>query len=129
MPLQLSDALGHFKNEINGVIVDFHSFGVKNYSIHYIKDDSLLTQIKVKGLALKSVDLVTELTNDVYVQSLENAIHNQTQNLYLCQHRFKLKENHVTSNLHNFTFSNIVSRKRYLVQNYETLPYGYKFPN
>jgi hypothetical protein len=125
-PLKISHALGDFKHVLDGNILEFFSFSVKNYSILYENNGVKNYVTKVKGLSFHTVH--NELNHDIYKEMMEKAFHEQKQSLYLCQPKNFHKDRNVQKCLQNFTFTNSMSSKR-VFSNECTYPYGYKlFP-
>jgi hypothetical protein len=81
-PLPVYNATGHFKNEIEGEIQNFFSFGIKNYSISYVENDQNLQSItKIKGLFLKNQLLGSEINNDLFSKFFAKIYVDQEQHL------------------------------------------------
>jgi hypothetical protein len=122
-PLKISHALGDFKNVVDGKILEFYSFGIKNYSILYEKGGQLKHITKIKGLSFYTIH--NDLTHEIYKQLIEDAFNQQKTSLYLCQHRKNPKKSSMPRSLQNYTFTNRLSTRRIIV-NTVTFPYGYK---
>jgi hypothetical protein len=127
LPVSLSHCLGDFKSEIDGEIISYYSFGPKNYTITYQdKNDSIQTITKVSGLSLKNAILQNELTPALFKKFLENFESLQTK--CLTQIRTKRKHFEIKSNFEQCTYSNSLSKRRFLKKNSIELilyPFGY----
>ncbi len=131
IPLLVSHCIGHFKNEVDGDIVSFHSLGCKNYSIVYEKSNQFHAITKIRGLSLKSSINQNEINDDLFDYFI-----NQYANSMFCSKKIKqtrlkrLKGNlfQVHPHFEEVTFTNDVSNKRYVdfnTKNFVTYPYGY----
>ena len=54
IPLQISDAVGDFKFEIKGTILNYYSLGPKNYTLTFKNNDKVETISRVCGLSLNN---------------------------------------------------------------------------
>jgi hypothetical protein len=131
LPVQISDAVGHFKSEIDGQITEFYSLGVKSYSITYQSKQQQLNLTKIKGLALNTIAFQKQVSPSTFRLFLENALMNQEKSVYLCQNRITKKycKNEIKGSTVNITFRNRISSKRFFpnnCKNFVTYPYGYK---
>jgi hypothetical protein len=131
IPLSLSHAVGHFKSEIDGEIQSFYSLGPKSYSLSFFKNKEFHTISRVSGLSLGnslSKDVLTDATFDFYI---EQFLKKKRETLKVKQQRIKgnFKKFKVNSVIENVTFSNDLSKRRYICRtnavNYPTFPYGF----
>ena len=131
-PLLISDAVGHFKKEIDGNIISYHSLGSKNYIIVYEENNKLKSITKSKGLSLISKLNETKLNENVFHHYIEQFSKDIIEKKVINQLRFKRqKTDHfqIQPSLEPITFTNDVSKKRYVcltTTNFVTYPYGYK---
>ncbi len=135
IPLPISEAVGHFKSEIDGEIQSFYSLGPKNYSLSFKNGTQFNTISKVSGLSLGtslSKDTLNDLTFDFYIEQFLN---NKREVVKVKQQRNKanFKKFKVSSVIENVTFSNDLSKRRFIPKanslHYPTFPYGFKFKN
>ncbi len=132
IPILVSHAIGHFKNEIDGTIISFHSLGSKNYSIIYKNGDKLTAVTKIRGLFLKSHVNENEIDDELFDDYIEKFAKSKKCSKVINQTRFKrLKTNplQVHPQIEKVTFTNDVSNKRYIdfnSNNFTTFPYGYQ---
>jgi hypothetical protein len=131
IPLNVSDAVGHFKNEIKGEIVSFYSLGPKNYSLSFCYDNNYETISKVCGLSISNSlqkDLLNDQLFDFYLYQFLN---HKVEKLSITQQRTKcdFKRFKVNSVLENVIFSNNLSKRRYVIKskNFLTFPYGFQY--
>jgi hypothetical protein len=130
-PLLVSHCIGHFKNEINGTIVSYHSFGSKNYSIVYQKNDTFYAITKVRGLSLATHVNANKIDDELFDLYLNEFSKSNLCSKTIDQSRFKrLKSNHFQIHPHidKITFTNDISHKRYVdfkTANFVTYPYGF----
>ncbi len=131
-PLRISHCIGHFKNEINGKIISFHSLGSKNYSIVYKKHEQFFAITKIRGLSLKNhinQDKIDSSLFDFYLDQFAKSTHCSKT---IDQSRFKrLRSNQFQVHPHvdKITFNNDVSNKRFTdftSKNFKTFPYGFE---
>lgn len=128
VPLQLSHAIGDFKNEVDGEILDFYSLGNKNYIICFKNNTNgkIETINKVSGLSLNSKELTPELYR-TFLEKLQNDIFLA---LKVPNRKRKLNWNQLKSVkiLQSFTLSNNLKLRRHLLKHSEhlqTVPFGY----
>ena len=127
-PFVISDAVGDFKNEIDGNILSFFSLGPKNYLVTYEKDSVIQVTRKLSGLSLShSANIDPEL--------YENFLNDYAKNIFaskpLIQSKKKLDfaQMSVTINNCSYLLTNNVSKKRNVDKfssELETYPYGFK---
>jgi hypothetical protein len=127
LPVNVSDCLGDFKFEIEGEILSYYSFGPKNYAITF-KDDcnKIKTITKISGLSLKNAIFENEIPESLFNEFLKNFETLQTK--CLPQLRTKKKKFQINSIVEQCTFSNKVTKKRYLKKEGNELilyPFGY----
>jgi hypothetical protein len=130
IPLELSDAVGHFKFEIQGEILSFYSLGPKNYSLTFCKNGMFETISKVCGLSISNSfqkDLLNDQLFDFYITQFLN---DKQEKVFIMQQRNKsnFKKFKINSVLENVMFTNNLSKRRYVLesQNFLTMPYGFK---
>lgn len=127
MPIPISNCLGEFKQEIEGEILSYHSFGPKNYSITYKEQNNAIKTItKISGLSLKNALFKNELSENLFIEFLNNF--ETLQNKCLSQVRTKRKKFEITSTLEQCTYSNNLTKKRYVKKTDNHLimyPFGY----
>jgi len=130
-PLMVSDAVGHFKNEIDGNIVSYYSLGSKNYVIVFEKNGVLKSITKSKGLSLTSNLNEQRITSTVfrhYIEQFSKEISEKKEVNQLRYKRQKLNHFQIEPTLEPLTFTNDISKKRFVsltTSNYVTYPYGY----
>ena len=127
-PLQISDACGDFKNEIDGEVLNYFSLGPKNYIIIYKKNDSCFTIRKISGLALPQS---SEINENLYESFLNDYIQNifKSKTVRQTKRPLNLLNLTITSETSTFTLSNIVSARRVVNKSHQeliTVPYGFK---
>jgi hypothetical protein len=131
LPIEISEAIGDFKLEIDGEILSYYSLGTKSYCITYKdKTGSIKSTSKICGISLKSKtndDLVNDKLFDFYLSQMLN---NKKEKIFINQERYKknVKKLKVTQNLENISFSNHLSTRRFVDlndPNLKTFPYGF----
>ena len=127
-PLQISDACGDFKNEIDAEIVNYFSLGPKNYVMICKSNDSWFTVRKISGLALPHH---CEINPQLYETFLDNYVKNIFNSKTVSQKKrsINLLNLTITSESSTFTLSNIVSVRRIVDKSHKelkTVPYGFK---
>ena len=75
-PLIISNAVGDFKNEINGNVLSFFSFGPKNYVLTYENNGNVNVIRKISGLSLAHC-------SDLNAELYELFLNNYAKNLFL----------------------------------------------
>ncbi len=131
IPIILSEAVGHFKLEIEGEIESFYSLGPKNYSLTFkTKNDQYETICKVSGLSISN-SLQKDILNDqLYEFYLSQFLKDQKESIFVTQQRTtgNFKKLKVSSHIENIVFSNNLSQRRFVSHslNYVTFPFGYK---
>lgn len=131
-PLMISDAVGHFKNVIQGEILSFYCLGSKNYILSYCDNSNFIKfYSKVKGLSLKSNILQSEIQAELYASYIESFVASQKRVKSFNQiHTKKSSSNKSKFHLNSLelrTLCNNINTERILVNNdiYSSLPYGY----
>lgn len=129
-PLEISPAVGDFKNEINGEILSYVSLGPKNYVISYTTtSDKIETIHKVAGLKLTSEIKTDKINVETYKHLLE--LHKLDLQSSIKVKTRKRKINFATLELDNltqsYTISNQLKLQRYLkpTENFVTYPFGF----
>ena len=127
-PLQISDACGDFKNEIDAEIVNYFSLGPKNYVMICKSNDSWFTVRKISGLALPHH---CEINPQLYETFLDNYVKNIFNSKTVSQKKRSINLLNLTINSESstFTLSNIVSVRRIVDKSHKelkTVPYGFK---
>jgi hypothetical protein len=130
LPIKLSHALGHFKNEIDGDIVSFYSFGPKNYSITYQNkvNYQLETCSRISGLSLNNTLFKHELNEKLFKEYLQNLNFLQKTTIAQVRTKQKKKTNEIITILEKTTYSNQITRRRVLKSDTKDLimyPYGF----
>ena len=127
-PLSLSHAVGDFKNEINGTILNYFSLGPKNYIISYKTNTNEIKFInKISGLSLESSKICPEL-----YESFLTKLRNDIEAVLIVPNRkrkFDMKKLDVSMITQNFSLTNQIKLKRILDKNsmdFSTVPYGFK---
>jgi hypothetical protein len=130
IPVKFSHALGHFKNEIDGEILSFFSFGPKNYSITFKNKVNMNVETcsRISGLSLNNTMFKHELNEKLFNEYLQNL--NLLQKTTIAQVRTKLKKNtnEIISLLEKTTYSNQITSRRVLKKGSKELimyPYGF----
>ncbi len=130
LPFNFSDAVGHFKMEVNGNIESFYSLGPKNYSLTFELNDHHETISKVSGLSITN-SLQKDLLNDkLFEFYIAQFLKKNSEKTLVKQQRIKgnFKKLKISSSIENITFSNDISKRRYVLPktlNYQTYPYGF----
>jgi hypothetical protein len=131
IPLLISHSLGHFKKEVDGNIVSFYSLGSKNYVIVYEKDNVYKSITKSKGFSLVSDLNQTKLNENLYLHYIDQFSKHISEKKEVNQLRYKrrkLDHFQIEPNLEPLTFTNDVSKRRFVCTNtkhFVTLPYGF----
>ncbi len=130
IPLMTSEAVGHFKLEIEGDIESFYSLGPKNYSLTFKKNNHFETISKVCGLSINN-SLQKDLLNDkLFDFYLSQFLNDKQEKIFVTQQRTKgnFKKLKISSQIENIIFSNNLSCRRFVSKtlNYATYPYGFK---
>jgi hypothetical protein len=130
IPLMISEAVGHFKLEIEGEILSFYSLGPKNYSLTFKKNGHIETICKVSGLSINN-SLQKDILNDqLFDYYLSQFLNNKQEKIFVTQQRTKgnFKKLKISSHIENVIFSNNISSRRFVSKtlNYVTYPYGFK---
>jgi G:T-mismatch repair DNA endonuclease (very short patch repair protein) len=129
LPLNIciSESLGDFKNEIEGEILSYYSFGPKNYAITFKdKSNKIKTVTKISGLSLKNAAFENEIPVSLFDEFLKNF--ETLQSKCLPQLRTKKKKFEVNSAIEQCTFSNKLTKKRFLKKDGNELilfPFGF----
>lgn len=107
-PFLISSCLGDFKDVVNGEILNFYSFGPKNYIFRYkdSKTSKINEIIKVRGLCLKSNSINLALDSKLYEDYLNDFLKNIVQKKPI----LNLKNNA----LNPYTFNNLPRLNRNL---------------
>ncbi len=132
-PLNISDAVGHFKEVFPGEIVSFYSLGPKSYAISYKeKDGTLKTVTKVKGISLSNQFSENQINSDLFDFYMSQYLQEQIEKKEIVQ--LKLKKNKkvlkVEPHLEMTTFSNQITKRRMVAKQCQyltTFPYGYEY--
>ena len=131
IPLQISDAVGDFKFELKGNIINFYSLGPKNYTLTFEKDGKCETISKVRGLSLNNSLNKNVFNDELFKLYIDQFLQNHPAKMLINQYRIKgnFKRLKVSSELEQITFRNDVSNRRIVdskTLNYKTIPYGFK---
>ena len=126
-PLVISSAVGDFKNEINGNVLTFFSFGPKNYVITHESGEDVNVIRKISGLSLAQT---SELSSDLYEQFLDNYAKSLFSSKCFTQRKSKIDFSQLSVKVDNYSFSltNNVSKKRLVdKESFElnTYPHGF----
>jgi len=130
-PLVISPALGDFKFEIPGKILNYFSLGAKNYTLTYLtKDNHLKTIHKISGLKLSSEQNKELLNSDFYNNLLQNLQRNFYTHTSIENKKTKLDLKTLTFQdfTQSFTISNKIKLQRNLVfenDSFKTYPFGF----
>jgi hypothetical protein len=131
LPIEISEAMGDFKFEIDGEILSYYSLGTKSYCITYKdKKGNTKSTSKICGISLKSkanADLVDENLFDFYISQM---LKNKQEKFFINQkrHRNFFEKLKVLPNFINVTFSNNLTTRRLVdlnAPNFKTFPYGF----
>jgi hypothetical protein len=130
LPFKFSDAVGHFKMEVDGNIESFYSLGPKNYSLTFELNGHHETISKVSGLSITNSlqkDLLSDKLFEFYIAQF---LKKNSEKTLVKQQRIKgnFKKLKISSSIENITFSNDISKRRYVLPNtlnYQTNPYGF----
>ena len=130
IPLRISDAVGHFKHEIENII-SYQSLGPKNYCITFKKDNKIETVTKVRGLSLNNSLNENIFNDELFKNYVQLFLEKKKCQLAVNQYRTKgdFKRLKITSTLEQITFSNTLSERRFLnveSSDLNLFPYGYK---
>ena len=129
IPLEISEAVGHFKHEIAGEICSYHSLGPKNYCITFEQNGRKETVFKVKGLSLNNAS-ENPFNEELFPFYIEQFLSNKKEKLSVKQYRKKgdFKRLKINSHLEDITFTNSLTSRRIIQQktkNLNSFPYGY----
>lgn len=125
IPLPISHAVGHFKSEINGTILDFFAVGSKNYIIIYLDCNGKKCYMnKISGLSLESRSFNDEeYTKFLYQLHLDLVSFIKVPNK---KRKVDWKNLNVKLLCENFTISNTFPLRRILLHINEcTVPFGF----
>lgn len=132
VPFNLSHAVGDFKSEVHGEILDFYSLGNKNYIICFKNEmtNTIDTINKVSGLSLHS----NQLTPEVYKNFLDKLQKDIFLALKLPNRKRKLnwQELKTVKVMEPFTITNNLKLRRNLLKNtkhLQTIPFGFQCNN
>jgi hypothetical protein len=131
LPIDISDAMGDFKFEVNGEILSYYSLGTKSYCITYKQANGNIQSIsKICGLSLKGQVTNEIVDNKLFDFYLSQILANKSEKVQIIQERFKrdFKKLKVEQNFVNISFSNHLTTRRYVSlnePNFKTFPYGY----
>ena len=126
-PFPVTAAIGDFKHEVEGQILNFFSLGPKNYMLTFEQDNVIHVVRKISGLSLSH-------PSDIEPQMYETFLDNYAKNIFssktLTQTKKKINFSDLSVSINNSSFmlSNNVSTKRIVMKNtaeLQTLPYGY----
>jgi len=129
-PLDFSHAVGDFKNEYEGEITNYYSFGPKQYCISSVNDGSINFTCKFSGLSLKSFINETKINDRIFQFYLDQFIRGLDEGMQLTNVCSKSNFANLTSvrAMLNFQFTNKMSRRRIISKTNPrliTFPYGY----
>jgi len=125
-PFEISHAVGDYKHEIHGKILNFFALGCKNYVIIYRDSDfNIRTINKISGLSLKSETIDLESYN-LFLQKLKEdidcilTVNNRKRKINWKNLTFKITTE-------KFTIGNKFHLRRIIKPNCDlyTVPYGY----
>jgi hypothetical protein len=126
MPVPIGQATGQFKYEIDGEILSYYCFAIKNYSLTYNTGKSIKSVTKVKGLFLKNELQSLEVNHNLFTNFFEKLVREEQ---YLSQVRNKRRQCQVNKTLQCHRFSSTLTGKRIITishDNYITFPYGFQ---
>lgn len=123
-PQIINSRLGKWTDEEPGnKIISFRGLGPKSYAYKLItKDGEMKTKCKVKGLTL-DYNTSQVVNFDTYVKCAEDRS-TEVKVVYACKIRRHANRT-VTSECQSKTFRSVYT-KRVIVNNFDTVPYGYK---
>jgi hypothetical protein len=131
IPINISDALGHFKHVLDGEILSFYSFGPKNYSITYQKPfANPESYTRISGISLNNVMFNNELNDKLFNEYLTNLSFLQKTSIAQVRTKLKKKTNEIVTLLEKTTYSNQLTNRRILKRkklNPELIMYPYGF--
>ena len=126
-PLPVSHAVGDFKDEINGTILNYFSLGPKNYIISYKTNTNEIKILnKISGLSLSS-SLVSPELYETFLAKLRCDI-NAVLIVPNRKRKFDLRNLDVCMINQNYSISNQIKLRRLLNKNsdnFSTSPYGF----
>jgi hypothetical protein len=127
--LPLTHAVGDFKSEIEGEVLNYFSLGPKNYSLVYQNENGSMQSIrKISGLSLSQ-------ESEINAETYENFLDSYAKNVFKSKTVTQLKRKanfadfSLTSEESKYTLTYIVSARRIVdKQSAElmTFPYGFK---
>ena len=131
LPILVSDAVGHFKHEIDGEINTFYSLGPKNYSISFTSKNGSETLSRVRGLSLNNSLNEVKLDDKLFKFYVSQFLKQKSEMLLIKQYRSKadFRNLKIRSQIEQITFTNSLSRRRNIDFNspgFESFPYGFK---
>ena len=127
-PFPVTAAIGDFKHEVEGQVLNFFSLGPKNYILTFEKDNLTHVIRKISGLSLSHP---SDVDTQLYKNFLDNYANNIFSSKSLTQRKKKINFGDLSMSINNCSFmlSNNVSTKRIVMKNtpdLKTLPYGYE---
>ena len=127
-PLPISHAVGDFKNEIDGTILNYFSLGPKNYIISYKTNENKIKFLnRISGLSLSSSLICPELY-ETFLAKLRYDI-DAVLIVPNRKRKFDLRNLDVCMVNQNYSLSNKIKLRRLLNKNsdnFSTSPYGFQ---
>lgn len=131
-PLTISPAIGDFKAEVNGKILNYFSIGIKNYVLTYLSEKNELKTIhKISGLSLKSQQMA-DIINSKKYEDLLNKVKNNLYSSFTIpnkKQKIDLKNMTLEDLTQTYTIHNKLNVRR-TVQidsvDFKTFPYGFQ---
>lgn len=126
--LRLSDAVGDFKNEINGDVLNYFSLGPKNYSLVYESNGTTQSIRKISGLSLSQE---TDINAEMYESFLDSYAQNifKSKTVLTSRRKADFTNLSLTTEQSKYTLTNVVAARRHVDKSSPeliTLPYGFK---
>jgi len=133
LPLKLDPIIvGHFKNVYEGEIINYISFGPRQFCVNYLKDNVVSYKACISGLSIQHNSNMNY--DEIFKKLLKKHEEMLIQKYIFPQTRKKVSLQNFTVTFYSdkFTLTNSFSRRRNICINSEridTLPYGYMFPS
>ena len=129
MPLIVSPAVGHFKHVYDGKIISYFGTGPKQYTVNFIKNNTISTVNHISGLCL-NYDLNASRDPNFlnYFLDLYEKNISTSQNFIQKKTKTDWKSLTVKSYSEKFTLTNSIKCRRKINAvslRFVTLPYGY----
>jgi len=134
IPLKIDSVIvGSFKNVYDGDIINYISFGPRQYCVNFLKNEKVLHQACISGLSIQHS--MQDINFDSIFKTLSKKHEEMLIHKFIFpQTRKKISLKNLTVNFYTdkFTLNNSFTTKRNISLHSDrivTLPYGYKYPD